>query len=62
MDFPGGSEVKKFTYLCLDSGLGRSREEGMATTPVFLCGKSLDTGAWWTIVHGVAKSWTLLGD
>ena len=28
-------------------------------TPVFLPGK-IDRGAWWAIVHGVAKSQTLL--
>ena len=31
-------------------------EEGMATTPVFLPGKSPWTGAWWATVHGVAES------
>ena len=31
-------------------------------TPVFLPGKSMDRGAWRTAVHGVAKSWTQLGD
>ena len=29
-------------------------EEGMATH------NSMDRGAWWAIVHGVAKSWTRL--
>ena len=31
-------------------------------TPVFLPGKSMDRGARWTAVHGVAKSRTPLGD
>ena len=32
----------------------------MATTPVFLPGKSMDRGAWWAIVHGVRNSWRRL--
>ena len=28
--------------------------------PVFLPGKSMDTGEWWATVHGVTKSWTWL--
>ena len=31
-------------------------------TPVFLPQKSLDRGAWWTTVHGVAKSQTWLSN
>ena len=31
-------------------------------TPVLLPGKSMDGGAWWAVVHGVAKSWTQLSD
>ena len=31
-------------------------------TPVLLPGKSMDGGAWWAAVHGVAKSWTHLSD
>ena len=31
-------------------------------TPVFLPGKSQDKAAWWTTVHGVAKSQTSLND
>ena len=31
-------------------------------TPVLLPGKSMDAGAWWAAVHGVAKSWTRLSD
>ena len=30
-------------------------EKEWQPTPVFLPGKSLDRGAWWTIVHGVAR-------
>ena len=31
-------------------------------TPVLLPGKSMDGGAWWAAVHGVAKSRTQLND
>ena len=31
-------------------------------TPVLLPGKSMDGGAWWAPVHGVAKSRTRLSD
>ena len=31
-------------------------------TPVLLPGKSMDSGAWWAAVHGVAKSRTRLSD
>ena len=31
-------------------------------TPVLLPGKSMDGGAWWAAVHGVAKSQTRLSD
>ena len=29
-------------------------------TPVLLPGNPVDRGAWWAVVHGVAKSWTRL--
>ena len=38
--------------MSLIPGLGRSLEKGMATP--------IDTGAWQTTIHGVAKSWTRL--
>ena len=31
-------------------------------TPVFLPGKSHGSGAWWTTVHRITKSWTWLSD
>ena len=31
-------------------------------TPVLLPRKSMNGGAWWAAVHGVAKSWTQLSD
>ena len=34
----------------------------MAPTPVLLLENPMDGGAWWTAVHGVAKSWTRLSD
>ena len=37
--------------------------EGSGTPlPVLLPGKSMDRGAWWTTVHGIAKSQTQLSD
>ena len=34
-------------------------EEEMATHSSIFAGKKLmDRGAWWAIVHGIAKSWT----
>ena len=36
--------------------LGQEDPLEIATTPVFLCGKSLDRGAYRATVHGVAKS------
>ena len=37
-------------------GLGRSLDEGMVPTPVFLPGNPMDRGDWRTTVHGVAES------
>ena len=42
-------------------GLGRSLEEEMATHSNILAWRiPMDRGAWWAIVHGVAKSQTRL--
>ena len=35
-------------------------EEGIVTAPVFFLGESHGRGAWWAIVHSVAKSQTRL--
>ena len=35
-------------------------EESMAIHSSILAWRSLDRGAWWAIVHGVAKNWTQL--
>ena len=40
-------------------GLGRSPGEGNGNLFQFSClENSIDKGAWWVIVNGVAKSWT----
>ena len=65
MDFPGGTVVKNQPAsagdLGLISGLGRSPGEGNGNPLQNSClGNSMDTGAWWAAVRGVAKSWTQL--
>ena len=43
--------------------LGLILEEGNGyPLQLFLPGEFHDTGAWWTTVHGVTKSWTGLSD
>ena len=38
-------------------------EKGMTTHSSILAWRMhMDRGAWWATVHGVAKSWTRLGD
>ena len=45
------------------SGLGRSPGEGNGNPLQYSCLENLlDRGAWWAIVHEVAKSWTRLRD
>ena len=40
-------------------GLGRSLGEGNSNPLQYSCLENpMDTGAWWTMVHGVAKSQT----
>ena len=44
-------------------GSGRSPGEGNSDALQYSClEKSMDRGAWWTTVHGVAKSQTRLSD
>ena len=37
-------------------------EKEMVTHSSILAGDSINRGAWWATVHGVAKSWILLSD
>ena len=67
LGFPGGSDGKAFACSVGDlgsiPGLGRSPGEGNGNPLQYSClEKSMDWGAWWATVHGVAKSWTRLSD
>ena len=63
--FPGGSDCKSMCLPCGRPGfnpwvrkiLWRRKWQ---PTAVLLPGKSMDVGAWWATVHGVAKSRTRL--
>ena len=60
--FPGGSAVKNLPAVGLGAvglipGSGRSPEEGNGNLLQYSCLKNpMDRGAWWAIVHRVAKS------
>ena len=44
-------------------GLEEPLEKGMATEAQYSCLENpVNKEAWWTTVHGVAKSWTQLSD
>ena len=63
MGFPGGSVVKNPPANAGDPGsipgLGRSPGERKGYPLQFSCLENLmDRGAWWAIVHGVAKNQT----
>ena len=67
MGFPGGSEGK--VSACNAGNLGsipasgRSPGEGNGNPLQYSClENSMDRGAWWATVHGVAKSQTRLSD
>ena len=68
--FPGGSVVKNLPANAEDTGdgglipgLGRSLGEGNGNPLQYSClGNPMDRGTWWTMVHGVTKSWTQLSD
>ena len=65
--FPGGSEVKAPVCSVGDlgsiPGLGRFPGEGNGNPLQYSCLENpMDRGAWWAIVHGVAKSRTRLSD
>ena len=62
-DFPGGSVVKNLPANAGDTGSipgsGNFPGEGNGNPFQYSClGNPTDRGAWWAIVHGVAKSWT----
>ena len=65
MGFPGGSVVKRLMANAGDKnlvlGLGRSPAEGNGNSLQSSClGNPMKRGAWWAMVHGVAKSRTRL--
>ena len=67
--FPGGSVVMNLPVNARVGdtgsipGLGRSPGEGNGYPLQHSClENSMDTGAWWATVHGVAKSWIKLND
>ena len=66
-NYPGGIVVKNLPANAGDMGLvpgsGRSpgEEDGNTLQYSFL-GNPMDRGAWWGIVHGLAKSQTRLSD
>ena len=67
MGFLGGSAVKKPSANAGDEGSiprsGRSPGEGNGNPLQYSClGNPMDRGAWWAIVHGVAKGPTRLSD
>ena len=67
MSFPGGSVDKESACNARDPGSipgsGRSPAEGNGYPLQYSClGNPMDRGAWWTAVHGVAKSWTRLSN
>ena len=61
LSFPGGSDVYEFARNARDLGSipesGRHPGEGNGNPPQYSCLENpMDRGAWWAIVHGVAKS------
>ena len=63
MVFPGGSDGKESTCNAADlgliPGLGRSPGERKSNPLQYSClENSMDRGAWWATVHGVANSQT----
>ena len=67
MGFPGVSDGKESNCNAGDLGLitgsGRALEEGNVYSLQYsYLENPMDRGAWWTTIHGVAKSWTQLSD
>ena len=65
--FPGGSDGKEFVYNARDPGsipgLGRPPGKGNGNQLQYSClENSMDRGAWWATVPGVAKSRTPLSN
>ena len=65
--FPGGSVGKETACNvgdpCLIPGLGRSPGEGHGNPLQHSCLENpMDRGAWWAVVHGMAKSRTRLSE
>ena len=62
MGFPGGSDGKESTCNAGDPGsipgLGKSPGEGNGNPLQYCLENSMDRGAWWASVHGIAKSQT----
>jgi len=60
--FPRDSAVKNPPASAGDTdvipGSGRSLEGKGNPLQYYCLGNPMDRGAWWAIVHGVAKSWT----
>ena len=62
MGFPGSSTGNESTCNEGDLGWKDPLEKGKATHSSILAWRiSMDRGAWWAAVHGVAKSRTRLG-
>ena len=67
MGFPGGSEGKESACNAVDlvvvPVVGRPPGEGNGYPFQYSClENSMDRGAWWVTVHGVAKSQTRLSN
>ena len=64
MGFPGGSDGKASACNAGDLGLipGSERSPGEGNGNPLRLENSIDRGAWWATVHGVAKSQTQLND
>ena len=67
LGFPGGSDGKASADNAGDAGSipgsGKPPGEGNGNPLQYSCpGNPTDRGAWWAIVHGVAKSRTRLSD
>ena len=61
LGFPGGSDGKGSACNAGDPGSGRSPGEGNGYLLQYSwLENSMDSGAWWAIVHGVTNSWTWL--